>query len=108
MTEPSVAELQELRERTWSDLRAATEATEAVRAAKLLESIDRQIEKLSGEKPGPTDPLTRAASDGDLLEAYRRLSPNEQAALTRDSPARWQRVMEAREREGLRKLFGGL
>ncbi len=108
MSEPTLDELRDVRERTWSELRSATEATEAVRAAKLLESIDRQIEKLSGEKPGPSDPLTRAASDGELLEAYRRLSPSEQAALTRDSPDRWTRVMEAREREGLRKLFGGL
>ena len=108
MTEPTLEELRDLRERALSHVHAATVASEAAAAASELGTIERAIAKITGEQPGPTDPLTRAASDHELLEGYRRLSPNEQAALTRDSPDRWTRVMEAREREGLRKLFGGL
>ena len=85
MAEPTLKELQALRAR-----------------------VDRQIQEISGREPASSDPLVRASEDEELLRSYRQLSPHEQAALTRDSPDRWTRVMEAREREGLRKLFGGI
>ncbi len=74
----------------------------------LRERVDRQIEKLSGLEPASSDPLVRASDDDQLLRSYRSLSPSEQAALTRDDPEKWHRIISAREREGLRKLFGGL
>ncbi len=71
----------------------------------LREQVVRQIEKL---ELASSDPLSRASDDEELLQAYRSLAPSEQAALTRDDPEKWNRIISAREREGLRKLFGGL
>ena len=69
----------------------------------LREQVDRQIEQLSSG-----DPLMRASEDEELLRSYRQLSPHEQADLARDESEKWDRIISAREREGLRKLFGGI
>ncbi len=74
----------------------------------LREQVDRKIEKLSGREPASGDPLMRASEDEELLRYYRQLSPDEQADLARDESEKWDRIISAREREGLRKLFGGL
>ncbi len=74
----------------------------------LREQVDRKIEKLSGREPASGDPLMRASEDEELLRSYRQLSPHEQADLARDESEKWARIISAREREGLRKLFGGL
>ncbi len=74
----------------------------------LRAQVDRKIEKLSGREPASGDPLMRASEDEELLRSYRQLSPHEQADLARDEGEKWDRIIDAREREGLRKLFGGI
>ena len=85
MAEPTLKELQALRAR-----------------------VDRQIQEISGREPASSDPLVRASEDEELLRSYRQLSPHEQADLARDEGEKWDRIIDATEREGLRKLFGGI
>jgi hypothetical protein len=104
--EPSVEQIQALHQKALREVREAVDSKTAKSAAAYLETVEKKLTAM-GVEPTPVeqDPLAAAKSDDELLEAYDKLTAEEQSQVIHGSPEKFKRILAAEERRGARALF---